>query len=612
MKRKHPSKAALLFAACSAFLTSATAQVYQNDYTSFHVDRNGIQVVENQAIYRDEPPQQFYIAQMVGGTTGGQHLALNVTDKDMNPLNTWEYFYNQPTVYMNASDIDEMTGLEHMVVVGRYIDEGTITAPYVTSIDKNTGNMNWFHLFPELDRINAVKAGPDYSIVVGRRALPAGATLYAFTQQVAVIMKLDDKGKVLWERDFEDDKLMASSYTINLVYNDFLDVTQIDDGEFVAVGKTNNFLGGNVNDIWDADMLFVRFREDGSILGSNFLGNLGVITQGGSQSIQYEVGQSITYDPNEGKVVVAGLRLDHPQTYLSWSFCPAPNPYGVWVTKLDPYTLGIDWSKQYVVSNTGDGSNYFHGLVHTSVDWDGMGNYGMTYNFGYASSALYLEHTPVIAKVDANGGLMYNRHHYAYADDNSTTPVIFYDMVRAIDDNNIVGVGAFDPEAGFANPMKGWNVEAFDNIIDHCLMDDLEVDIRDRELEVGNVEYQNNMPLVIALGPDMVELPLDLEVHCEKNQVSRKMSDDGQKITTQVAQDESSRNIVITVSDKAANPSGKGKYNAVLINTMGQRILETESFSGSYKLDAAGLPSGIYYLQVYNGGFRQVHTISIR
>lgn len=617
-RRKQFLKTALMaFVSASVLCPSANAQIYQQDYTNYHYDPTSTHWVENRAVYRDNALQRYYVAQTVtdnGANQAWPHLVLNVCDKDMNVLNTWEYGNNQSTLHMDAYDMDEMTALRQIVVVGRYIDEGTQTAPYVTSIDKTTGAMRWFHLFPEMEYLTAIKAGPNYSIVVGRRVLAPADKIHSLTDKTAVIMKLDQNGTIVWERDFEDDKNAMSGYSISGVFNTMLDVTGLPNGEFVATGRCNAYIGGNINDIWDSDAFLVRFRQDGTVIAAKFLGNLMPLSPGGTQAIQYEYANGITFDPTDNTVVLSGVRMDNPQTYISM-FCPSPDPFGLWVTKINPYSLMPVWSKQYLAPGATPGGSYIYTVGDAEIDNDGSGNYGVTYNMLQAISDPYLHNDPIITKIDNNGSVVFSRHHFATSSNGETNNVIFRDVVIGFDHKSVVGVGAFETDPTGYYEMWGWNVEAFDNIQMHCQMHDYPVNEVNRPYQVGDVEYRNNMSYHTKPPIDMNKIAMGMKDPCKKILVSMKMADDDGNIVTQVLQDETTRDIVVTVdgniAGESANPANN-KYNIVLINTLGQKVLETQGSGSRHSVDGANLIPGVYYLQVFNGSFKQVHTISIR
>lgn len=84
---KQAMKTAMLSAAlCTAF-TTTRAQIYQNDFTSIHIDPNDKQWVEQHAIYRDDNEKAYYIAQGLRPRDSKEtYLGITKCDADMNVI----------------------------------------------------------------------------------------------------------------------------------------------------------------------------------------------------------------------------------------------------------------------------------------------------------------------------------------------------------------------------------------------------------------------------------------------------------------------------------------------------------------------------------------------
>lgn len=595
-------------------LAPAHAQVYQNDYTTTHVDPYDRKWVSNDAIYRDDAQGIYYVAQTIW-MQGSQWKWIGLTqcDKDMNVISTWEY-HTDYDMEIRITDMDELKATEDIIITGFYIYEGNMSAPFTLSVKKYTGAVNWFHLFPDIEYLNAVSTKDDYIILAGRRQLPAAQRIHPITQTQGVLMRLDMNGNLVWEQDFEDDKYMSSGYGVSGLFNAFFDVTPIDGDNFAAVGITNNFIDGNFNDHWDADCFMVVFDGGGGIINSAALGNALPMDPSGQQSIQYERGQGITWDPLDNTVVITGERFEASQNHIS-SVCPHPDIWGLWATKMDPYGLGTNWSWLYDFGGL-IGGPYMYGLLDNEIDHDNTGQYGITYNYIDAAHIMgQNKHYPMITKLDYDGRILYHRHHYLPDNIPTNDFVEFRDVTRSLEYNNIMAVGQHIPDPWSYYSSLGWNVEAYDNIQMDCQMVDWPMQEHEKPYDIIQVENQFTWNNIIDEPLHLKDIPLVNKIHCEKIQVAMKPGAAAGNAASTVLQNESTRELTVKIKNTGmlqAETATPAMYKAILYNATGQVLLRTDNFTGEIKMNASALAAGIYYLRVEGKDLRQTHTIAIQ
>ncbi|MCD6065084.1 MAG: hypothetical protein K0R82_2995, partial [Flavipsychrobacter sp.] len=470
---KFSVKTAMLSALLSAaFVTPA--QIYQNDYTTIHIDPNEKQWVEQHAIYRDDNEKAYYIAQGLRPRDGKEtYLGLTKCDADMNIIQVWEYFNESKKMEIRTETIDEMYGLDALILVGHYDDHNGVSAPFVMSINKFSGGVNWFRFFPTLE-LTSLEAEKDYVLVTGKRPLKYGEGIHAYSASAALIMRLDYNGDLVWEREFEDNKYDNGIYDVKQVYNIMNDIKRLDDKYFVAVGATNNWVfKEKPENTWDNDGLVVLIDEYGNVNYAVFLGNLlpyGVDKQG----IQYELLDHVTIDKNDKTVVIAGERLDHPQWDIS-DESPVPDQWGLWVTKFDPYNVSLVWSYRYQFKDE------FYRISDPEIEHDTKSRYGISYNFPKLN--------PMVMKLKDDGSVMYHRRHFISGYNSGNMQL--NDITTGLDYAwNMTVVGEFEPDVNEFWSSWGWNIQAFDNILEKCEMEEYDIKPKEAPYELDKVEWR--------------------------------------------------------------------------------------------------------------------------
>lgn len=579
---------------CTASFNVAHAQIYQNDYTTIHIDPNEKQWVEQHAIYRDDNEKSYYIAQGLRPRDGKEtYLGITKCDPDMNFISVWEYFNDTKKMEIRTETIDEMYGLNALILVGHYDDHNGVSAPFVMSIDKFSGAVNWFRWYPTLE-LTSLEAEKDYVLVTGKRPLKYGEGIHKYSASAAIVMRLDQNGDLVWEREFEDNKYDNGIYEVKQVYNVMNDIKRLDDKYFVAVGATNNWIHKELPDnTWDNDGLVVLIDADGNINYAVFLGNLlpyGVDKQG----IQYELLQHVTVDKNDKTIVIAGERLDHPQYDIS-DESPVPDQWGLWVTKFDPYNVSPVWSYRYQFKDD------FYRISDPEIEHDTKSRYGISYNFPKLN--------PMVMKLMDDGSVMYHRRHFISGYNSGNMQL--NDIAKAFEYTNMTVVGEFEPDVNEFMSSWGWNIQAFDNIVEKCEMEDYEVDPKEAKYELDKVEYRKYKVDYNKEEFKGQKIELVNRVICKKNLVGFKSSynDD---FTSTVSQDIENGNVLVQTRRSGIGANTATGYKAVMFNALGQQVMQTENFSDNYRLNVSNLPAGIYYLQVTDGRSRQAHTVFVR
>jgi hypothetical protein len=593
--RQLSMKAALLYFVASAAISNpATAQVYLQDYTTIHVDPDKKQWVVQDAIYRDDEQKVYYIAQQLRPMDKKESfLGITMCDADMNPIVTWEYFNESKKMIIKTENMDEMYGEKALILVGHYDDENSISEPFVMSVDKTNGAVNWFHFFPGME-LTSLEAEKDYVLVTGKRALPYQDGIFSFSSSAATLMRLDNGGNLVWEREFEGYKYTNSEYGPKYSGNILNDVKRIDDKYFVAVGNTNDWVyKDNPNNLWDVDGLVVMTDADGNIAYSVFLGNSLPMDPNGQQAIQYELMDHLTFDPKDKTVVITGERLDNPQNKVS-DQSPEPDQWGLWVTKFDPYSVANVWTYRYQYKDK------YYRLTDPEIDYDGGKQYGISYNFD--------KYNTMAMKLKNDGSVAYHRYHYVSGFNNDEK--VLNDITKAFEYNNMTLVGAVNPDVDRYNASYGWNIQAFDNILEKCEMENYDIKPKEVKYDIDKVKNREYKVEVKKVDIKEDKIKLVNRIICDKKQVSFKSTpvDDG--TVSSVTQD-LSNNVTIQVTQSTLAAKANTTFKAVLYNALGQKMLETASFEHSYKLNVGQLPAGIYYLHVSGNGFKQAHTVLV-
>jgi hypothetical protein len=593
--RKPSKKARFLSAvACVMLGLPSYAQVYLQDFTSIHTDPDKKQWVVQDAIYRDDNEKVYYIAQQLR-PIGKEESFLGITmcDPDMNPIVTWEYFNEPYKMSIKTETIDEMPDQKALILVGHYSNRDNISEPFVMSVDKFSGNINWFKYFPGLE-LTSLDAEEDYVIVTGARKLPDGDGIYSYSASAALLMRLDKNGDLVWEREFEDDKYASSDYGPKYIYNILNDVKRIDEKYYFAVGNTNNWVyKEQPQNLWDADGLVVMVDADGNINYSLFLGNALPMDPNKQQPIQFELMDHVTFDPEDKTVVIAGERLDNPQAYVSDEY-PTPDQWGLWVTKFDPYNVSTVWTNRYQYKDQ------YYRVSDPEIEHDTKAQYGISYNFD--------TYNTIAMKLRNDGSVLYHRYHFL---SDMMEEKYLNDIVKAFEYNNMTIVGQVRPKD---DPMSsyGWNVQAFDNILEYCEMKDYEVKPKEVKHDIEKVENREYKVKDKDEPLAQDKIKLENRVYCDKVLISAKSGSTGGDVMSNVSQDVATGNVNISVRKTGLAVAGNNQFTATLYNALGQKMLETPAFGSNYQVNVNELPAGIYFLHIAGGQFKQAHTVFVK
>jgi len=373
-------------------------------------------------------------------------------------------------------------------------------------------------------------------------------------------------------------------------------IKRIDDKYFVAVGTTNDWVYKEKPDnLWDADGLVVMIDYDGNINYNYFFGNILPFDPNGQQHIQYELMDHVTFDPNDKTVVIAGERLDHEQSKVS-DVSPVPQEWGLWVTKWDPYGQSVIWTNRYQFKDQ------FYRLSDPEIEHDTKEQYGISYNFDKFNT--------MVMKLKNDGNVLYHRYHYVSGFNNDEK--VLNDIVKAFEYNNMTVVGQVTPDAYAYNSSYGWNIQAFDNIREKCEMEEYEVKPKELKFDIDKVKNREYKVESKELYLKQDKIDLKNKIICKKDLVGFKSTPTTDDERFAVSQDIDNQTVTIQMQQTMPVSNNTTTYKATLYNALGQKMLETGSFSSSQQVNVSGLASGIYYLQVWNSQFKQSHSVFIR
>jgi hypothetical protein len=436
------------------------AQTWLNDYTSYYSESTNLY---NSAIYRDDPGNVYYIAQVT--PTNHSKIIITKADQDYNNLSTTSYQATTTTAYFSVSGINEVTSLHELVVVGNYIDEGTSSGGYIMAIDKLTGIMLWFKTFPNITGFNScttynTSASSGGIIIAGKRQ--GTGHIYSITGQSGVLMSVNAQtAAVNWTKEFESGKYIGNNIGATGIYNTLLSVTKINNNKFAATGFFNR-IGFYSNDVWDGDGALIVFDASGTTFTESALGRATPLQHDGSVIERFQEGESITYDAADNTVVIAGNVLQFSTGFIG-PICPIASPRGTWATKIDLSTYTTTWSNIYdATSNPNEGISY-NTAYPVKIVSDGNGNYGFAFYKGFDlahfSSPGY-KGDQVVAKIEPiAGNIVYSRDLTNPANDG-----VVYDICKGLSSYDIMAVGNLT-----TTPIvTGWNIEAFDHVINYC------------------------------------------------------------------------------------------------------------------------------------------------
>lgn len=602
----------------SALLASPhlQAQVYQHDYMTYH-DRIAEDVADvgNRAIFKDvDAGGVYYIAQY---DPNNRHtIIVSKTDPDLNILTSFDF---TSFIVIPVSDgssamipnpmmeitVEDITGVgDNLYIVGSYIDEGNDRGGFILKAGKD-GTFRWFERFTEVWAFYAVAPTDNGVITVGRRE--TGTFADPTTQASGVIVKVNGLGTMLWQKEVEDDKYNGHPDFQNgpSMNNSLADIIPLEDNLFLATGTTCDFVVGGLPPLFfpipDGDGTMILFTGDGTIINSFGLGNSMWVENGGSQPMRHEGFGAVT-KCSDGDIVLAGWAVNFVETDFP-THCPGPDPInkGLWVTKINPYTGITAWSKIYDFNaDPYPGADMYSGPGYIRLTNDGTDNIGISFFSSMAGTGAAVVGNSYIMKLEPTaGGIVFARK-YQYNNDEG----FFRDIASGFGNTDLVVVGETSPEPYYPSMVltrDGWNVIAFDNILEQCNHEDLNIEPIDHLYDVFNVEIYSKMTNYYGENY-LTGIPTIVNnVICEKTVVEEGnylKSKGGSNMSSQeeevkIGQEAFTNNIMVMVS-------GDEIYHGKLMNLQGQILQEYEGIKHTYRISAAGYAAGVYYLELSN------------
>lgn len=582
---------------------STQAQTFQTD----HLSRYQImgEKMRNEAIHKDDGNTIYYLAQ----TIRDQHWALLISevDPDFNIINTYRYDCMD---FMTGSVDQNMTLLpkdinffdDQIIVVGRYIHEGVDDGGFMFSADRNSGGFMWFMKYPDVHVLESVVCNSNLagSITVGRSEDNTNYQ-YGITKWAGEIMRMDAAGNVTWRQQVEDNKYVGHPDNWPDMYNQLNHVIQIqsDPDLYATVGSVNNFINWTFPYL-DGDATLLTFDENGNIFSQMGLGNTSpVYVNGSTQNNQHETGNSIALC-DDGDVIMAGFCIEFPDTTITIS-CTGSNPdsVGLWLTKVNPTTGAVAWSKLYDMWSGAYSAPDYTQIYEIDIINDGEDNFGVHYKE-------FRTGTVSVMKVDINGNVIYSRQ---YSDD-YTDPMndegLLLDISSGFGTTDIYNVGYIGPinyQSG-----DGWNIIAFDNIIDYCNSDDLPLTEFEHPYEVYDVEVFSQNTLLSAL--DFLDRTQDIDLHIDCEKMEADPSDGGKP--GRIKNNEPKVSSTVETGDILVETPADKVYTGTLINSLGQKVQSFDNISNTYRISTNDLAPGIYYLHLTSGSEQFARPVLIK
>lgn len=589
-------------------MQSAKAQTFQTDHMSRY-EING-QEMQNNAIIKDENNGIFYIVQSIKYENWA--LLISEVDPDYNIIKTYRYDCNgsgpgdiNQNMYLYPKDINFFG--DQIIVVGAYIEEGVDRGGFMFSAEKSTGLFQWFNKYTDVYSLESVVCNDviDGAITVGRSdAYYTSTHQYSITQTAGEIMRMDATGNVIWHKQMEDDKYVGHPDNWQQIFHSLSHVIQIGSmpNVYAAVGQVNNFINWTFPYL-DGDATILTFDDNGNILSQLGLGNISPIyVNGSAQNNQHEAGYSIALC-SDGDVIMAGYCADFPDTYITIS-CKGsdPNYAGLWLTKVNPTTGVVAWSKVYDMFGGPYSSPDYPQLGWMDIVNDGTDNFGVQYLDGGSGKLS-------IMKVDVTGAVQYSRRYDYDYQDPTNREGSFFDISSGIGNTDIYAIGytgAINADYG-----DGWNVIAFDNIIDYCHSEDLPLVEYQHPYETFMVEYQmqNAMPTSVFFR-DGAQI-LDHMIECEKMEIEEEDPSDGGK-PARTKNNEPKVSSTVETGDILVEAPADKVYTGTLINSLGQKVQSFDNISNTYRISTNDLAPGIYYLHLTSGNEQFARPVLIK
>lgn len=594
MKQNQLTRVVAIAMATIAVLPSADAQTYFRDQMIEH--GHATEALENVALHKDNASNTYYIAQKI---IPSEHNAVvfSEVDEDYNVIRTHKYVamissagevpVENNTFFVYPQDINFND--DDVYIVGKYIDEGVDYGGFMFCADKNTGAFRWFRKYTDIDYLMSVecRAGMSGAVAVGWRG-GIGHTnqnVHAFwwtglTEVAGVIVRSNSMGNLLWKREIEDDKYAGQS--ISSIANRLNEVKQLNEDEFIAVGRVNDYALGTFP-YNDGDGAVVIFDAQGNISYRQALGNITPV--GNGQNLRHEILQSVT-TCSDGDVVLAGAVVEFPHTTFQ-AVCPGPVPFkcGVWVTKMNTGTGTVAWSRVYDWFTTAYDPNSFPQPLDIKIENDGTDNFGVVYHSVKES----------IMKLDINGNVVYSREYI-----HPSAGHRFKDISTGFGNTDIKAVGYVFNGAAI-------NVTAFDVLSGQCNSLDLNVTWTPHEYEIFFIE--ENAPDRVIGTVNFLEEPDAITLYelCEKEEDIAQGPEMFRQKTEDVVVSQDAASLAVMVEVAAGET-----YTGKLMNSMGQTIQRYDNIQLRYTIKTSDLAAGIYFLHLHNGKHATTKAIQIQ
>lgn len=578
------------------------AQTFQTD----HMSRYELlgKKIRNNAIVKDDNNNIFYIVQSVQSEPWA--IYISEVDPDFNPVVTYRYdcFTSaagdiNTDMYITPLDINFFG--DQIIVVGSYIHEGVDRGGFMFSAQKSSGAFQWFNKYTDVYTFESVVCNDDIdgAITVGKSdAYLVSNHQYGNTRTAGEIMRMDALGNVLWHQQIEDDKYVGHPDNWQEIHHSLKHIIQINSNPnvYATVGQANNFTNWMFPYL-DGDAILLTFDDNGTILSQLGLGNSAPIYVNGSpQNNQHEAGYSIALC-NDGDVIMAGYCANFPDTSIT-SICATSTPTsaGLWLTKVNPNSGAVAWSKIFDMFGGPYNAPDFPQLAYMDIVNDGTDNFGIQYK-DYRGATLS------IMKIDVNGNVVYSRKYDEYYLDPMNNEGNLFDISAGIGNTDIYTVGfngIINDNFGF-----GWNIIAFDNIIDYCHAEDLPLDEYQHPYDVFMVENQTHTPMPIAMNFGDGIQDLTHLIDCEK------MEADGGK-PGRIKNNEPQVNSTVETGNILIEAPADKVYTGTLINSLGQKVQSFDNISNTYRISTNDLAPGIYYLHLTSGNEQFARPVLIK
>lgn len=251
-------------------------------------------------------------------------------DKDGNLVWSKDFGGDQQDQFSKVIDIGE----DGYIAIGETISfsSGTRSA-WMVKVDNN-GNELWNKTIEPSSSIilsSGQKTSDGNLILAGMRAPPITAS----GNLVAVIIKTDPEGNILWSKDFGLGTVRTFDY--------FDSVKETPEGDFIMAGTTRSFSSGNVEDGW-----LVKVDPNGNELWNRSFGDFDL-----------DFLSSVTVSKDGGYIAVGSSRPYGAALFNAWAVKTDSEGNLLWEQR---YFEGFD-SSFYSIMQTSDGNYIVSGSM---------------------------------------------------------------------------------------------------------------------------------------------------------------------------------------------------------------------------------------------------------